>query len=265
MQNKDILLAAKLLFNHRLNKKGIKELPNNLQPSSIEESYKIQNELKILYLSLSNNFSIGKKVGCTNKIAQKQIDVFEPFYGNLFSKYSDTSGCILKTTQFYKPYAEPEISFRLKSDVNINNYPFNIEDAELLFDGLLPSIEIVDFRFGNNIKEVGIKNLIISNGASEYWIKSKNLFSINDVNLNNHKITLSINEKIIEEGNTNLVLNNPINSAIWVINKLASKGEPMLKGQYISTGTCTKAIPIYKNNLVMANFGKLGEIKFNLI
>ena len=143
MQNKDILLAAKLLFNHRLNKKGIKELPNNLQPSSIEESYKIQNELKILYLSLSNNFSIGKKVGCTNKIAQKQIDVFEPFYGNLFSKYSDASGCILKATQFYKPYAEPEISFRLKSDVNINNYPFNIEDAEL-------SKRIFDIRYDSS-------------------------------------------------------------------------------------------------------------------
>ena len=54
MQNKDILLAAKLLFNHRLNKKGIKELPNDLQPSSIEESYKIQNELnqeKLLFPS----------------------------------------------------------------------------------------------------------------------------------------------------------------------------------------------------------------------
>ena len=39
----------------------------------------------------------------------------------------------------------------------------------------------------------------------------------------------------------------------------------MLKGQYISTGTCTKALPIKKNNFIKADFGTLGsiEIDFN--
>jgi 2-keto-4-pentenoate hydratase len=248
-----------------MNKKGIKSLPKNLIPGSIEEAYKIQDELKLLYLSLKDNYCIGKKNGCTNSIAQKQINIFEPFYGNLFSKYSDISGCTLKSTNFYKPYIEPEISFRLKSDININEAPFNFDDSSKIFDGILPSIEIVDFRFGENIKEVGIKNLIVTNGASEYWVRGSTIFDQNIINLNDQEVKLFINNKIVSEGNTNMVLENPINSAIWIVNKLALMGEPMLKGQYISTGTCTPAIPISKDNFIKADFGKLGLIEINYI
>ena len=73
-------LAAKILFDHRMNKKGMKSLPKSLIPESIEEAYKIQDELKLLYLSLKDNYCIGKKNGCTNSVAQKQINIFEPFY-----------------------------------------------------------------------------------------------------------------------------------------------------------------------------------------
>ena len=160
MENKYILLAANILFNHRLNKTGLKSLPKKCIPKDANEAYEIQNELKILYLSLSKNFCIGKKVGCTNKLAQKQVNVYEPFYGNLFFRFREFSGCNLKLKNFYTPFIEPEISFRIKEDININNVPFEISDSNKLFDSIVPSIEIVDFRFGENIKEVGINNLI---------------------------------------------------------------------------------------------------------
>jgi len=265
MENKNILLAASLLFNHRLNKTGLKNLPINLIPQTIEESYEIQRELKILYLTLKNNFTIGKKIGCTNKIAQSQVNIFEPFYGNLFSKFSDISGCKLKSTKFFKPFIEPEISFRLREDININKSPYLFKDAVNLFDFMFPSIELVDFRFGSNIKDVGINNLIVSNGASEYYIKSNKYYKLDEINLENHTVKLFVNNKIVEEGNTNLVLGNPINSAIWLINKLSEFGEPMLKGQFITTGTCTKAIEAKKNSLVKADFGKLGCVEFEYI
>ena len=265
MENKYIILAANILFNHRLNKKGLQSLPKKCIPQNANEAYDIQNELKILYLSLAKNFCIGKKVGCTNKFAQEQVNVYEPFYGNLFFKFREFSGCNLKLINFYKPFIEPEISFRIKEDININNAPFKISDSNILFDSIVPSIEIVDFRFGENIKEVGINNLIATNGASEFWISGRKHFSIDTINLENQKIKLYLNNKLIEEGNTNNVLNNPINSALWMINKLAYSGVPMLKGQYISTGTCTKAMPIISKGEIKAEFGKLGTVKLNYI
>lgn len=263
MNDKDILLAADILFNHRLNKTGLKELPDKLTPNTINEAYKIQDELKILYLTLKDNTSIGKKIGCTSLVAMSQVGIFEPFYGNLFSKFYNFSGCNLKSSKFYKPFIELEISLIIKEDININDFPFTADDANNLFEGILPSIEIVDFRFGDNIKDVGINNLIMSNGASEYWVRSNEAYSLDSIDLNNHNIKLFINNNLKESGNTNLVMGNPINSGIWLINKLSEIGEPMLKGQFISTGSCTKAIPLMQNTNILADFGLLGKVEIN--
>ena len=265
MDDNNTNLAANILFNHRLNKTGLKSLPKKLMPSTIEDAYRIQEELKILYLSMNNNFTIGKKIGCTNKSAQKQVGIFEPFYGNLFSKFSNENYCKLKSSKFYKPYIEPEISFRIKEDINILKAPFSIKDSKNIFDAIFPSIELVDFRFGENIIDIGIFNLIMSNGASEYYIKSEKVFNFDDIDLENQKVQIFINNKLIEEGNTNLVLKNPLNAAIWLLNKLAKKGEPMLKGQYITTGTCTKAVKAEKNSKIKAIFEGLGNIEFEYI
>ena len=65
--------AANILFNNRINKKRLDKLPIDCIPSNIEEAYKIQDELKIIYLNLKDNYIIGKKVGCTNKWAQNKL------------------------------------------------------------------------------------------------------------------------------------------------------------------------------------------------
>ena len=62
MNDKDILLAADILFNHRLNKTGLKSLPKTLTPNRIIDAYKIQNELKILYLTLKDNIIKQNKI-----------------------------------------------------------------------------------------------------------------------------------------------------------------------------------------------------------
>ena len=49
-------------------------------------------------------------------------------------------------------------------------------------------------------------------------MKSSNLKLFN---FNNHSVDLYINEKLIEKGNSKNVMENPINSLTWLINKLA--------------------------------------------
>jgi len=69
-------------------------------------------------------------------------------------------------------------------------------------------------------------------------------------------------KKLLGEGNTKNVMGNPLNSALWLINKISKKGETLLKGQFISTGTCTKAHELVTETEVSADFGKIGKIEF---
>ena len=262
MEREKYIKAANILFKCKINKKRLDKLPIDCIPKNIEEAYKIQDELKILYLTLKNNYTIGKKVGCTNKLAQKQINVEEPFYGNLFSKYSSMSGCKLMSNNFSEPYMEAEFSFKIKEDINIAKAPFTFDQIIDLTETVMGSVEIVDFRFNNELKKIGINNLISTNGASEYWIKGLKEFKLNEINLSNHPVKVFVNNKLKEEGNASNVLGGPLNSLLWVINKLSLKGEPLLKGNVVSTGTCTVAIPLEKNYKVRVDFADMGNIDF---
>ena len=263
MKIKKIIKAANILFKYRKNKKRLDTLPVDCTPNTIDEAYLIQDELKIKYLTLKDNYLIGKKVGCTNKWAQKQINVKEPFYGNLFSKYSSKSGCKLNANNFSKPYMEPEFSFRIKEDINISKAPFTFNQIIELTESVMASVEIVDFRFNKKLKDIGINNLISTNAASEYWIRGLKEFKLDEINLSDHTVKVYINDKLIEKGNSSNVLDNPLNSLLWLINKLSLKGEPLLKNYVVSTGTCTVAIPLEKNYKIMVDFADMGNINFN--
>ena len=84
----------------------------------------------------------------------------------------------------------------------------------------------------------------------------------NTINFENHPVNISFDNKVIGEGNTNSVMGSPINSALWLLNKIAKKGETLLKGQFISTGTCTKAHELIPNSKISADFGQFGKVEF---
>ena len=254
--------AAKLLFEHRLNKSNIVDLPSNLTPKDENDAYLIQEELKLLYLNLKENISIGKKVGCTSIDGQKQLNINEPFYGNLFSRFYSIEPKEILSKKFSKPFIEPEIALRIKEDIDISRAPFSLKDIDYLFDGFVCCLEIVDFRFNKSLKEIGALNLIATNGASEYWIRNSEVFNLNKINFEDHSISISYNNSIIDKGNTKNVMQNPLKSGLWLINKLAKKGETLLKEQFISTGTCTKAHELYAKTQISADFGKFGKIEF---
>jgi len=254
--------AAKFLFEHRLKKSNINDLPKNITPTTVNEAYLIQEELKLLYLNLKENVSIGKKVGCTSIDGQKQLDINEPFYGNLFSRFYSVDPKEISSKKFSEPFIEPEIALRVKEDIDISRAPFSMNDINNLFDGFVCCLEIVDFRFNKTLNEIGALNLIATNGASEYWIRNSEIFAMNEINFEDHSISISYDKKIIGQGNTKNVMQNPLNSGLWLINKISQKGETVLKGQFISTGTCTKAHKLNFNTKISADFGKLGKIEF---
>ena len=257
--------AADILYNSRINLKRIQSLPLQCNPSNKKEGYLIQDALINKYLlSKRNILVIGKKVGCTNKAAQDQINVNEPFYGNIISSYSAKSDCSLKTNNFFKPFIEPEFSFKIKKDIPIIDTPYSFEKICEYIELVLPSIEIVDSRFKDWTK-VGINNLIADNAVNAFWIHGNETKKLNEYNFSNHKVNVYINNKIVEEGNSRNVLKNPINSITWLVNSLAKQGKYLSQNNYVSTGTCTPAIQVNKGDKVVADFGKLGKVEVNFI
>ena len=81
----------------------------------------------------------------------------------------------LNSKYFFQPFVEPEISFSVREDIDISKAPYSLDDLNSLLDGIISSIEIVDFRFQKPLSKIGALNLISTNGASDYWIEGSKL------------------------------------------------------------------------------------------
>ena len=262
MNNSKIIKAANILYNSRINLERIKKLPKDCTPYSLEEAYAIQGELTNKYLSTNKEISlIGKKIGCTNKAAQIQINVKESFFGNMFSNNISKSNSIIDSNFFFNPFIEPEFSFVIKKELHFSGAPYNSDEIYNSISAVLPSIELVDSRY-EDWTSVGVNNLIADNAVHAHWIYGNEKNNLNFFNFNDHSVDLFINEKLIEKGNSNNVMGNPINSLKWLINKLALKGETLPKNYFVSTGTCTPAIPITRGDKVTEDFRSLGTVSF---
>ena len=157
---------------------------------------------------------------------------------------------------------EPEFAFKINKTFDIKNAPFTFNEIFSSISSVLPAIEIVDSRF-EEWTTIGINNLIADNSVNAYWIYGEENLNINEFDFLNHPVSLSINNKIVQTGNSKNVLGNPINSVVWLINTMASQNKCLPANSYISTGTCTIVEPSHKGDKVCADFGKLGKVNIN--
>ena len=144
--------ASDILYNSRIQLKKIKELPKECTPQNMEEAYEIQNSLIKKYLLANKNENIiGKKIGCTNKAAQDQLNITEPFYGNIFSNYSSKSNCTINADNFFSPFVEPEFSFKIKNELNPSSAPYTSKEVYKYIDSVYINDKI---SFKGNAKNV---------------------------------------------------------------------------------------------------------------
>ena len=263
METDKIEKAANILYDSRIKLIKIKELPKDCMPKSILDAYSIQDELTKKYLSANvSTRLIGKKIACTNKAAQVQLNIKESFSGNLFSDNISKSNTKINPENYFNPFVEPEFAFIMKQELEVCKAPYTPETVYNSIDAVLPSIELVDSRY-EDWTSVGVNNLIADNAVHAHWVYGNLEKDLSLFNFNNQEVDLFVNDKLIEKGNSKNVMGNPINSLTWLINNLASLGKSLPKNYYVTTGTCTKAIPIIKGDFIKADFGKLGIISFD--
>src|SRR5699024_11637745 len=93
-------------------------------------------------------------------------------------------------------------------------------------------------------------------------VYSEESFQATDVAFENIKLRLFYNDELIEEGTSKNVLGNPLNSIVWLNEKLHSQGEKLEKGLFISSGTLTSPITLAKGTYKL-EFDKLGTMEIH--
>tara|TARA_Y100000741_G_scaffold283881_1_gene223630 strand:+ start:63 stop:839 length:777 start_codon:yes stop_codon:yes gene_type:complete len=202
---------------------------------------------------------IGFKAGGTAIPVIKKLKEKEPFYASIFERNFIKSGKKVKINNSTLGI-ELEVYYLIKKKFFNLKGRIKKQNITKFISHMAPCIEIVGYRQ----RKKGITSfgdLCSDFGANvKFLIGPKKKFK--KINIGNLKTNIQ-NKKIkqIVNGNTNTVYVNPINSLIFVLNKLKKDKINLNKNFYVFTGSTVGVVPILGKGSYIGNIDKLGSVK----
>ncbi len=247
-------LAKKLLdvYETKLACAPIRDL---MAVQSIEEAYAIQ-QIQIEHWLQAGRRPIGRKIGLTSKVVQKQLGVDQPDFGMLFDDMAYGSGDEIDTSRLLQPKAEGEICLVLEKDLTFEKHTTNDIIAATAY--ALPAIEIVDSRILDwNIQ---IYDTIADNASSAMLALGSTPVTLSKIDLELCGMVIEKMGQPVSSGAGLACLGNPLNAAVWLADKMVELGQPLQAGDLILTGSLGPMAPIKSGDSFRARFSGLGNL-----
>jgi|SRR5690625_359047 len=247
---------AELLDNAAKNASPVEQLSKKTQ-FSLEEAYQIQR------LSIDRRISRGEKIvgfklGFTSYAKMKQMGVHDLIWGILTDEMTIQSGETVDLDRWIHPRAEPEIAFRVKKEIN---RPIQLDEISEYIDQMAPAIEIIDSRYENF--KFSLEDVVADNCSSTGYVignwKDLEFDKISDLSIN-----LKINEKVVEEGKSSAILDNPFQTIVELSRLASEAGLTIKKDHIILAGAATAAVYLKKENTIESELEGFGRVDFNI-
>lgn len=255
--------AAELLADARIALTRIPELPATVRPASEPAAYQAQTGLVTKLLAHYGGQSIGYKIACTNAVAQRQLGVDGPFYGQLLAPLCFDSPARIAASRFSMRVIEAEFAFRMGRDLPPGAQRTREEIADAI-DAVLPGIEIVDSRY-ESWTTVGVLSLIADNACNGAWVKGDLVRDWRAFDLAAQSVSLIVNGETLREGSGAAVLGHPLNAMQWLVEALNARGVGLRAGEFVTTGVTTGVYEAHAGDRIRAEFGSVGtvDLKFD--
>jgi 2-keto-4-pentenoate hydratase len=226
---------------------------------STEESfYNVQNEYIQRGIEEYHHHVKGYKISLTNKGLQKVFNTNSPVYGTLTENTIIEDG-VVSRKDFFDPLLETELMFKITEDIS----PF-ADPSEIIEKSLIaPGLEIPDSRIRNWYPKISIGELIMDNAVTGRIVAGTPKKLNSSIKLDEIAVTLFLNDEEVAHGQSNFVLDNPLNAVLWLNNMLSAQGKTLLKGMIISSGTFIAPIPLTIGTY-RACFDYFGEVNLNV-
>ncbi len=252
--------ASELIWKNYIKDSKIDNLPEQLKPKNRQEAYNIQGN----YKKYTNFNLFGWKIAATSKNGQKHIGVRAPIAGRLFNESIFKNNSKVTIGNNKMAVAEPEFAFKIKKNIIPRAYSYSIEEIAEFVAELYPAIEIPNSRF-NKFKTIGEELLIADNACAHQLVLGEACPDIwKKLDLSKYKVNIYNDNGEINKGIGLNVLGSPLIALTWLSNELSKYNISINKNMIVTTGTCSQPLPIKANDIVVADFGKLGKIRIQL-
>ncbi len=255
--------AAATLWQHFQDRTKFDGLPPQQQPADRAEGYAAQAELA----RLSAQPVVGWKIAATSAAGQKHIGVDGPLAAPLLANRVvenpretpafSLAGNIMNV-------AEAEFAFRLRRSLPRRAGAYAVEEVLDAVESLHPAIEVPDSRY-RDFAKVGAPQLIADFACACWFVLGPaTRVDWRQRDLVHHPVKAYINNALAGAGTGGNVLGDPRIALTWIVNELATFGEGIQAGQFVTTGTCVVPPTVHAGDLFRADFEDFGAVEVRL-
>lgn len=226
------------------------ELENKL---TAEDGFRVQIAVQDLRDG-HGDVRVGWKVAATNPVVQQQLGITEPAFGSLRSSRTYRTGHDLSLSSLVQPHAECEICFEINENISS---AVTIEDARNAVSKCFPAFEMIEKRVP--ITDFG--GAMADNAEHTAIVLGEGITIPPDIDFSKVECRLSVNGELIGSADGTAVLGNPLNSILWLKQRLQRYGVVLKPGSLIMTGSFLRQQLIREGDRFVAEFSDIGSVE----
>ncbi|MEQ9694599.1 2-oxo-hept-4-ene-1,7-dioate hydratase [Shimia sp. SDUM112013] len=227
----------------------------------MDDAYAIQSALAA-QKQADGRRVIGWKIGLTSKAMQYALNIDIPDSGVLFDDMVFENGGYVPAGRFIQPRIEAEIAFVMKAP--LSGKTVTREEVIAATDYVAPSLEILDTRILRADPETGqtrnVYDTISDNAANAGIVLGSETHCIDAHDLRWVGAITSRNGEVEETGLGAGVLNDPVESVVWLARRIQTYGQQIEAGQVILSGSFIRPVECPPGTHIHADFGSFGSV-----
>ena len=224
----------------------------------MQDGYRIQLGILERYVAGGERHA-GWKVGLTAAAMRAQHNVHEPCFGFLLESGNQPSGHVFRHVELIKPGFENEICITLGH--TLRGPGVTVEQARHAIREIAPALEIVEKR-GNFSADLP---LTMADNAQQKAFVTGTPIPMGDIDLSRAMVTVYVDDAVRDQASGAEVMGNPINSIVWLANKLAEFGRALEAGRRVISGSFTKQYALDAPAHVRSVFDPVGVVEASFV
>lgn len=227
---------------------------------SMDDAYAIQSNYVQGKLSIGCKV-IGWKIGLTSKAMQNALNIDIPDSGVLFDDMLFETAATVSKDRFITPFVEAEIAFVMKAPLCGDA---TREDVIAATEYVAPSLEILDSRIALQNAQTGrmrtVLDTISDNAGNGGLVLGDRKHAIDKVDLRWVGAIVARDGEVEETGLGAGVLNDPVESVVWLARRMSQYGQQIEPGHIILSGSFIRPVICTSGAEIKADFGDFGTV-----
>lgn len=250
---------ARLLQEATRDRRALPPLRERWPGMTLDDAYAVQTAQLETALDAGRRL-VGRKIGLTSTAMQQQLGVDQPDFGWVLDDMVYGPDAQVPVDRFIAPKVEPELALRLGTE--LRGPGVTLESARAAVESVHAAIEIIDSRVADwNIRLVDT----VADNASCGAVVIGDALPVAVDGLDAVGCALVIDGEPRERGTGADVLGDPVAPLVWLANLLGERGVALEAGQYVLTGSFTRALPVVAGERIRADYGELGSLDIDFI